>query len=288
MKQYFSYFKILFIILGVLLVVTIGVTIANSASENYIRKNDQAPEQRVYDNAGVLTNSEEESLEELIAKRESRIGCDIVLVTIDESVLEAYGRTENTDSNWEYCMQNYADDFYDLNEFGFNRVNGDGVLLLDNWYEGEEGSWLSTCGRVYDHYTYSMIDEVLDDVYYTVEENPYKAYKSYIENVYREMSGKAMGVEANPLVLLIIAVVVAGIFVATHIKPKEGIKTTVATTYVENGSVKYNVKHDELVNKYVTSRVIPQSSGGGGGSSGRAGGHTSRSGVRHGGGGRRR
>lgn len=280
MKKYFSYFKILFIVIGILFVGMVVITAASN-TEEYTRRNDEAPEQRVYDYAKVLSKSEEEQLEELIAKREDQIGCDIVLVTIDESVTEIYGN-----SNWEYCMMNYADDFYDQNEFGYNMVHGDGVLLLDNWDKEEGGSWLSTCGKVYDHYSYSMIDKVLDDVYDKVLDNPYLAYKSYVENVYREMSGT--GVTINPLVGLIAAVASCGIFVSTHMKSKDGTKTTTATTYVENNSIKYNVKRDELVNKYVTSRVIPQSSGGGGGSSGRAGGHRSSGGVRHGGGGRRR
>lgn len=283
MKKYFSYFKILFIVIGVLFV---GAVIAAATKDDteYVRRNDEAPSQRVYDYVNVLSDSEEEQLEELIAKRESQIGCDIVLVVIDELVTEKYGSYD-----WEYCMTNYADDFYDEKKFGFNMVHGDGVLLLDNWNEIDGGTWLSTCGRVYDHYSYSMIDTVLDDVYADVSDNPFKAYKSYVENVYREMSGKKV-TTINPLVGLIAAVASGGIFVGTHIKQKEGVKTTTDTTYVENNSTRYNVKCDELVNKYVTSRVIPQSSGGGGGSrsSGRAGGHTSRSGVRHGGGGRRR
>lgn len=293
MKQYFSYFKIWFIILGVLAVITVVATGVKRLDST--RGNDQAPKERVFDYADVLTDSEEEQLRELIADREKRIGCDIVLVTINESVLERYGYTQNTDSNWEYCMQNYADDFYDEHKFGYNKsFEGDGVLLLDNWYEGEygseKGSWLSTSGKIYQHYSSRMIDRVLDDVYNLVETSPYRAYRAYIEDIYREMSDdNDVASTMNPVALFIIALVVAAIFIATHLKVKEGVKTTVASTYVENGSIRFNVKKDQLVNKFVTSRVIQTSSGGGGSShSGGGGGHRSSSGASHGGGGRRR
>ncbi len=284
MKKYFSYFKILFIAMGILFVVMVVITAANN-TEEYTRRNDEAPEQRVYDYAGVLSKSEEEKLEELIAKRENQIGCDIVLVTIDESLYEKYGITVDTDENWEECMIQYAEDFYLDNNFGFDEpgIDGDGALLLHNWYPGEKGSHLTHGGKVWDHYDDYMIADVLDEIYYKAQNSPYEAYKYYVEDMYREMSGKN-GITINPLIGLIGAVASCGIFVSTHIKPKEGKKTTTESTYVENGSIKYNVKRDELVNKYVTSRVIPQSSGGGGGS---RGGRRSSGGRRMGGGSRR-
>ncbi|HKM34738.1 MAG TPA: TPM domain-containing protein [Lachnospiraceae bacterium] len=291
MKQYFSYFKILFIILGIVAVLTGSVAMIQmlSGSEVYIRANNEAPSQRVYDNAGVLSDTEEKKLTELIAKREAQCGSDIVLVTINESLYEKYGITEDTHSNWEDCMMRYADDFYDENLYGFDSVNGDGALLLDNWYTGEKGSWLSTCGRVYKHYTDSMIDKVLDDVNDKVDMNPYQAYTAYINDVYREMAGKNEAIELSVFPLLVVSLVAAGIFMGMHLKGKSGTKTTSATTYVENGSIKFNVRSDELVNKYITSRVIPRNtSGGGGRSGGGAGGHTSGGGVSHGGGGGRR
>ncbi len=287
MKKYFSYFKFLFIILGILAVVTAGAAVVSKLNSTYVRKNSEAPARRVYDYAEVLTEKEEDKLAELIARREKETGCDIVLVTINESLYKKYGVTEDTDKNWESCMMRFADDFYDENNFGYNRVHGDGVLLLHNWYPAEKGSWLSTCGRALDRYSRSMVNNILDDVYAKAKRNPYQAYRSYIENVYRDMSGKGK-INLNPLILLVISVVAAGIFIATHIKSKEGEKTTAASTYVENNSVRFRIQRDELVNKFVTTRVIPRNTGGGGGGhSGGAGSHMSSGGVSHGGGGRR-
>ncbi len=289
MKEYFSYFKFLFITLGVIALITAGIGITRLIEGGYVRGNMNAPSQRVYDYADVLSDAEEKKLTELIEKRELKIGCDIVLVTINESLYSKYGITEDTDRNWEYCMMNYADDFYDQKEFGFDEVHGDGVLLLDNWYQGEKGSWLSTCGKVYDHYSARMVNKVLDDVYDLVDYSPYRAYESYIENVYKEMNRADAGININPFIMFVVAVFAAGFFITIHLKGKEGKKTTVASTYLENGSVRFNVSRDELVNKFVTSRVIPQDTGGSSsGGGGRSGGHTSSGGVSHGGGGRRR
>lgn len=289
MKQFFSYFKVLFIILGVLAVVTC-VAMLTHPKEEYVRDNAEAPSKRVYDYADALTADEEEKLEELIAKRESQIGCDFVVLTINESVLAAYGMTENSDSNWEFCMQSYADDFYDQNHFGFDKVHGDGTLLLYNWhdegiYGSEMGTHFSTCGRVYRHYTSSMVNEVLDDVYDNIHSDPYRAFELYVEDVYEEMLSADGHIRLSVFPLFVISVIVAGVFVIIHLKSKEGDKTTVSSTYVENGSVKFNERREDLVNKFVTSRVIPKSSGSGGG--GGAGGHTSSGGVSHGGGSRR-
>ena len=288
MKQYFSYFKFLWIVLGALILLTAGTAVVKNAISG--RSNYHAPEERVYDEADVLTDGEEEALRELIAKREKAAGCDIVLVTIDRSLLTEYGLTD-TDSNWEYCMQNYADDFYDEHHYGYDTdFEGNGVLLLDNWYKGEEGSWLSTSGSVYQRFSSRMIDDVLDDVDEMVETSPYKAYRAYINDIYRLMArSNGLARLMNPIALFILAAAAALIFAAIHLKFREGEKTTSAETYLENGSVRFNIKKDTLVNKVVTSRVIESSSSGsGGGSSGGGGGHHSSSGASHGGGGHRR
>ena len=286
MKQYFSYFKWMFIVLGAVAAITGVVALANAmASEKvYTRTNREAPEQRVYDYADVLTDEEEKDLEELIAKREGQIGCDIVLVTINESLYDIYGITEDTDANWEWSITEYAELFYLDNNYGFDEtgVEGDGALLLHNWHPVEKGLHVAHGGKVWDHYSDSMIADLLDEIYYKAKKDPYEAYKYYVENMYDEMSGKASAIDLNPFVLFIIAVVVAAIFIATHIKPKEGSKTTTSSTYVENGSTKFNVQRDELINKYITKRVIQSSSGGGGSSGGRSSG-----GSRMGGGSRR-
>ena len=291
MKKYLSYFKVMFIILAVLGCVTgvLGIRYLLSGAGEYRRNNSASPSERVYDYAEVLTDEEEDKLRVLIAGVEDEIGADLVIVTINESVLEKYGYSYNSDSAWEYCIESYADDFYDSHNYGYNKKHGDGALLLDNWYEGElgseKGTTFSTCGRLVNAYTDYMVDEVLDDVYDLVESNPYRAYKSFVENVRADMLYKNEGIRIPFFVILIISLVVAAIYIAVHLKVKEGKKTTVPSTYVANDAVRFHVRTDDLINRYVTSRVIQTSSGSSGGGSGS---RISSGGVRHGGGSRRR
>lgn len=280
MKQYFYYFKFVFLGLVLMAIVTGILSVASYMGNKRIKHNSESPEERVYDYADILTEEEEDDLRSLIAKTESEIAADIVLVTIKESII-GYGGHEN---NWDRSMEAYADDFYDNHKYGYNKVHGDGVLLLDNWYEEQKGSWLSTCGKIYQQYSNSMINEILDDVYVRVESNPYLAYRSYIQNV---ASFHSQGSRISPLVCLIIPSVAAVIFAFIHLDKRTGKKTTTSETYVQGGAPEMKVVVDQLVDKAVTSRVI-QASSGSGGSSGGGGGHRSSGGVSHGGGGRRR
>lgn len=127
-------------------------------------------------------------MEALIAEREAQIHCDLVVVTLNEPILSygGYEDWDNTNANWNTSMRNYADDFYDDNNFGYDKVHGDGALLLDNWFlagtaYSQAGTWLSTCGRVYEHYTTGMVNRVLDDVTDNVDSSPYRAYRTYVE-----------------------------------------------------------------------------------------------------------
>ena len=95
-------------------------------------------------------------------------------------------------------MRDLADNFYDYNNFGYNKVHGNGVLLLDNAYEGQKGSWLSTCGNVYDYFGDYEIDQALYAVDDYIDESPYKAYKNCISYVTRTME-ESQGKHADDL-----------------------------------------------------------------------------------------
>lgn len=301
-QQYFKYFKIWFIVLGILLVVSAVLFVGSllKSEGNGERGNSKAPEERVYDNADVLTNSEEKKLRELIADAEAEIQCDLIIVTINQPMenltdeeMEEYGYRHN---NWDDNMMDYADDFYDYSNYGYEEVGGSGALLLDNWYEGQAGSWLSTSGDVYEEFGMSEINNVLDAVYYTLDSGEYEAYKAYIEETVRIMKSRNGDVvvygngSAYLLGALFIPVVVAIGFVLINLKSREGQVTTTANTYVDNGKARVNISQDQFIRKTVSTRVIQTDSGSrsGGSSGGRGGSHRSSSGRSHGGGGRRR
>ncbi|MCM1569785.1 MAG: TPM domain-containing protein [Roseburia sp.] len=288
-RQYFRYFRVWFIIAGVLLTVWMIFMVGRLLNQkNHISGNDSAPQERVYDYAQVLTEEEEASLRQHIDKREEEYQIHLVLVTTSIDM-------EGTGSSWEEAMTNYADDFYDENQYGYNMIHGDGALLLDNWYEGQEGSWLSTCGSVERTFSNQAIDRVLDAVGDRVESDPYQAYMAYVDEVCRQMADADGGVRrvglSDYIGVLFIATVVALIYLFTNLGQPKAKDTTNAYTYVREKKPVVTNQQDEFIRKTVTHVHIQRSSSGGSsrsGSSGGGGHHVSRGGVSHGGGGRRR
>ena len=272
MKKYFRHFCVLFIIIAVLLVIFIGVKVATGTEETvYTRGNDQCVQtERVFDYADQLTDEEEESLRVLIAEKEDEIGCDIVLVTINDPSVAS-----------DYDMMNYADDFYDDNMYGYNEPWGDGALYLDNWANGY--CWFSTCGGVEYEYSTREIDELITDVCSIVNNDPYRAYKRYVNSLSDTMSGKKDSVIPMSIIL-VTAVLLTAIYVIIGVSQNKGKKTTTASTYISGGLPVFHDRRDVFLTKHTTSRHIQRSSGGGGGGGGH---HVSSGGHSHGGGGGR-
>ena len=293
MREYFRYFKWVFIVLAALTVVlgiVKGVQGFAAMTGTHERTNTEcATTQRVFDSADVLSDKEEKKLEELIARREKQTGCDIVLVTPCES-LEEYAREIEPDVPYNQFVRIFAEEYYEENNFGYNKPNGDGVILVDNWFREADGkihTWFCTTGIVKDAYSDADIDHILDEVYRYVENNPYRAYKTYVNEFYRHMTGKRV-LNVNmpgwfPILAGIIALV---IFVPANWKAGSGKKTTNASTYLEGGVEHFTNKQDIFLRKSVTKRHIESSSGEGGGSRGSGGGGGG--GGSHGGGGHSR
>ncbi len=276
MKQYLKRFWVWYALIVILAVVYMVLSAGKqSANEKYVRTNTEClTEERVFDYADKLTDAEEDALRELIAERENQIGCDIVLVVLEEPI---------GDSSSD--LMRYADDFYDENKFGYNRPWGDGVIYVDNWYSyGDYNGdvWMSTSGRVEARYSSSTIDSVIRYACDVVNEDPYKGYERYVNRIYQDMSSD-MGLSMYKIrteVILIIALIVTAIYLFVGLYSNKGTRTTTAMTYVENGQPMLNNAQDIFVTKRVTSRRISSNSGGGGG-----GHHISGGGHSHGGGG---
>lgn len=300
LRQYFKYFKIWFIIAGILAVITIGAAVVHALTPKPVRDNGQEPTERVYDYADMLTEEEEQSLREYIAECEEKIQADIVIVTISESVEydlqdpdlpEAFHAKEVGSTDWSTAMRDLADNFYDYNNYGYNKVHGNGVLLLDNSYEGQKGSWLSTCGNVYDYFGDYEIDQALYAVDDYIDESPYRAYKNCISYVTRTMeeSQESMPMTFAPWIL--VGLVVALIYAAVNLHQNKAKDTTATNQYVDGKKPKINDTRDQYLRKNVVTRRIETSSSSGGSShrsGGHGGSHRSSSGVSHGGGGHRR
>lgn len=294
-RQYIRFFRIWFIILGILLVVTVPIVAVKLMSRPPEgRGNNKAPEERVFDYADVLTEAEEEQLRELIEKSEEEIGCDLILVTMRQPVegSEAKEAYNYRYEDWELNMQDIADDFYDNNMYGYNAPYGDGALILDNWYEGQSGTHLSTSGRIFERFGDYEIDQALTCVDNYIESDPCRAYSACINYITDRMSSNSGSKIASGLLklALVVPTVVAGVFVGMNLHSKEGKKTTTDTTYIAGGKPEMNLQRDDFIRKEVSRRRIVTSSGSGGGSGGggRGGAHVSSGGHSHGGGSHRR
>ena len=81
-------FAIMLVVFGVIK----GSQAFTAKASYYERTNKEcATTQRVFDNADVLSDEEEKKLAELIEKRQKQTKCDIILITLEES-LEEYAK----------------------------------------------------------------------------------------------------------------------------------------------------------------------------------------------------
>lgn len=293
MKEYFRYFKWVYITIAVLLVIFTAVKLKDKLEKHERSNTECTTTQRVFDYADVLSDTEEKELAELIAVREKETKCDIILVTLQQSLKE-YAREIEPYVDYDEFVRVYAEQFYETNKFGYDQPNGDGVILVDNWFREDDGkiyTWFCTTGIAKQRYSISATDHLLDEVYRYVEDDPYKAYQAYVNEFYKEMAGGQTGYldQIPKWGFIFIGFIAAIIYIAVNWNFKGGRKTTNAVTYVNGKNANFVNRQDIFLHKTVTHRRIQTSSGGGGGHSG--GGsrsHSGGGGGHHGGGGRSR
>lgn len=258
-------------------------------------------EQRVFDMAGLLTKEEVAEFERIIQENRDRMKIDIVVVTTED----AGGKS----------AREYADDFYDEGGYGYGRKKN-GVLFLIDMDNRE--LYVSTGGDVIRLLTDSRIESILDDVYEGASRSDYAdsvgAFLKAVDQYYQKgiVSGQYnYDTETGRISIhrsirwyeMLLALAVSG-FVAGSIclgvinryemKKERRQAANYLMAYRADCQFRYQEQTDNLVNKFVTTAVIPRSqnhSGGGGGrsggSSGRSSTHRSSSGRSHGGGGRK-
>ncbi len=292
MGEYFRCFKWLYIILAAVLLLfgflSAGHMLIASLSHHERTNTECVTAERVFDYGDVLTDREERKLRRLIARREKQTGCDIVLVTLQES-LKDYARGIDPYVDYDEFVRIYAEQFYETNGFGYDKPNGDGVILVDNWYREDDGriyTWLCTTGRAKTEYSDADVDHLLDNVYRYVERNPYRAYKTYVNDFYHDMMGlHIIRLNISGLLPWIAGAVAAAAFVLCNWRSKRGGSTVTAVTYVEGRKPEFRVREDRFLRKSVMRHKIQTSSGSGGSGGGHSGGG---GGGSHGGGGHSR
>lgn len=215
-------------------------------------------DEKIYDFADLLTDSEEQKLYDEINKYIEASRYDLAIVTIDE--------------NPKYSAMVYADDFFDYNDFGIG-TNRDGTLILIDM--DTRKIWISTSGAAIDKYSDSRIDSVIDAGYNELTSANY--YDCLVNMVKKLESYHRMPYFVITLISAIICLVVSMIL---YNKTRSVIKKHNTVTYINTDNTNI-IKNDMFVTTH-TSRVLRQSSSSSGGSST----HRSSSGRSHGGGGR--
>lgn len=262
---------------------------------------------RVFDQAGLFSETEIIQLEEKIAQCRKSTKMDVVIVS-------AY-------ADGERSAEEYADDYYDYGGFGVGK-KASGVLLL--YYMDGPGQlggecYISTVGTMINMLTDERIESILDDVYGDLGNRDFAgATEHFLEDVkvyvkegvesgqytYDRDTGEIVRYHSIRLYEVAIAVVIAGILagsVCLDIKKRYAMKqssrevSNSLQAYRADCAFHFSVAGDKMVNKYVRSVPIPRNTSSGSGGRGHSGSssagrstiHTSSSGSSHGGGGRR-
>ena len=262
---------------------------------------------RVFDQAGLFSETEIIQLEEKIAQCRKSTKMDVVIVS-------AY-------ADGERSAEEYADDYYDYGGFGVGK-KASGVLLL--YYmdgPGQPGGecYISTAGTMINMLTDERIESILDDVYGNLGNRDFAgATECFLEDVkvyvkegvesgqytYDRDTGEIVRYHSIRLYEVAIAMVIAGILagsVCLDIKKRYAMKqssrevSNSLQAYRADCAFHFSVAGDKMINKYVRSMPIPRNTSGGSGGRGHSGSssagrstiHTSSSGRSHGGGGRR-
>ena len=245
--------------------------------------------QRFVDEAGLLTGSEGSDLLDQLNEISERQQVDVVVVTVDS--LEGASATE------------YADDFYDLNGYGFGDV-GDGILLLICMVV--RVCAISTSGFGITAFTDAGLEYLSDMIIGDLGDGDYAwAFTTFAEMcddyITQAKTGEpydADHLSKDPFALVFFLVVALAVgfviaLIATGImrmKLKSVYSQTEADSYVKKGSLKLTTKTDLYLYKDVKRRERPKeekedhsdnmrSSGSSGGSTT----HKSSSGKKHGG-----
>ena len=223
---------------------------------------------KVYDAAGLLTDSEISKLQSRIHQFINKYNVDMAVVTINHNNKQA--------GNGNIATENFAMDFYEYNDFGKGLQTKEGydgaILVID--MENRKFSMLDV-GQPHDkyhvaEYNYqSYIERMAPDL---TNKNYYNAINTFI-NAYE--SDYEYEITFPWWKCSIFSLILGFILLMVEKRKYKNIrKATSAANYVKEGSFRLTVNKDTFVSTHTTKTYDPpqKSSGGGshGGSSGRS------------------
>ena len=265
------------------LLVSSDVIVNSQNLDNILNTPAVDASEKVYDFADLLTISEEEQVYNQVQQFINKANLDLAIVTISD--------------NNKFSAMEYADDFYDYNNFGLEEDHS-GVLFLIDMDTRE--IYISTTGRALSIYNDFRISRILDAIYQEFSN------KNYLNGVTKFVtiieSYDTMGLPSNKdskyiidadgtvsrrfpwLIILGIPLAITVIVVGSLIYKNKLVRVaTSSREYLDKDSLRIKTVSDRLISTNTTSVPISTTSSSGGGSSL----HSGSSGRSHGGGGHR-
>lgn len=240
---------------------------------------------RVYDGAGLLSQSEIESLSNSLENLSNKYGADFAVVS--------------TNSTSGADVQDYADDFYDYNGY----ANNGALFLIDM---GSRQVTVSTAGSMIDILNDDVIERIYDDMMgYLQNGDYYRALKCFVEDAdyfieRNSQSGSTDYPVTNPkpkprftaqnamLAAFVAALVTLVVYFVLRGQLKSVAVEHFARNYVVDRSFRITGYSDMFITSNVTRSPRPKDDDRGSGHSGGSfstshSSHTSSSGSSHGG-----
>lgn len=231
---------------------------------------------RMYDEADLLTDTEEESLTEMLDEISLRQECDVAAVTVASAEGES--------------LRDFTDDFYDYNGYGQGE-NRDGILFLVSiedreWYITTTGFGITALTDAGREYIADRFTEDLSDGNYA------EAFETYAQLCDEFLTQAAAGepydsgnLPKEPMSLLwipgsvLIGFVLAFlVMLGMRVQLKSVKGESSAGNYVKKGSMKLTGSRDIYLYSHISREEIEEVNSG-------SQTHTSSSGTEHGGGG---
>lgn len=266
------------------LLISSDITVTSKNLDNILNTPAVDASEKVYDFADLLTPSEEKQIYNRVQKFIEKTDFDLAIVTISEN---------NKSSAMEY-----ADDFYDYNDFGMDSEYS-GILFLVDMDTRE--SYMSSTGKAISMYSDYRIDTTLDAIYQEFSNGNYvngiTKFVTIIENY------DTIGLPSNKdskyairddgevyrkfpwLIVLGVPSAITAIVIGILIHKNKLVRVaTSSREYLDKDSLKIKTLSDRLISTNTVAIPISTSSGG---SSGGSSHHSGSSGRSHGGGGHR-
>lgn len=245
--------RILAILFAVVLTFSL-ITTASAASYNVI------------DYADVLTDDEEIKLNEKLSEISEEYKTEVAILT----VVDFDGKS----------AQDYADDFYDYNDYGYGK-NEDGVMVVfKTGVEGDRELYISTEGDdTTDSFSDSTIADILEEMRESIEvENYYEAFDTYANMCEEALQPPTVSLIWIPICLVVgfIIAFIISLIVQSTLRPVR--KKVNAKDYVRKGSMVVTGQYDIFMYRRVDRTKIERDDD-------HSTTHTSSSGDTHGGGG---